>query len=159
MADMAEKMEVWWEREVPGTPQQVWDAITLRRDARLREIEHEPRLGGRERGLTRVGGAVTAPGGTPDVLRALGLGDDLAVGDRVRLAPAGTAPIVGATDHLAPAFFGVRSADAGYRFHCRREWGRPVAVDHLHGAGVDEAASEQAWSAWLHGVFTSEEVA
>jgi uncharacterized protein YndB with AHSA1/START domain len=57
---MAEEFEVRWEGELPATPQDVWDAITLHTDGWLWRIEYEPRIGGAERGLSSGGGTVTA---------------------------------------------------------------------------------------------------
>ena len=48
--------------------------------------------------------------------RALGLPDDVALGDRVKLTPDGIAPIEGTVDHLSKDFIGVLSDDAIYRF-------------------------------------------
>jgi hypothetical protein len=72
----------------------------------------------------------------------------------------GTEPIEGVLDYATHAFLGVRSGDALYRFYGRDAWGWPVGVaHHLFAEGVDAAASEQAWSAWLDGVFATEAVA
>lgn len=54
------EFEVRWEGELPGTPQEVWDAFTLHADGWLWKIEYEPRVGGAERGLSSQGGTVTA---------------------------------------------------------------------------------------------------
>ena len=53
-------MEMTWEAELPGTPEQVWDAITVHSDGWLWPIAYEPREGGAESGLTRRAGRVTA---------------------------------------------------------------------------------------------------
>ncbi|MCW3003470.1 MAG: hypothetical protein JWQ20_2768 [Conexibacter sp.] len=57
---MAKEFEVRWEGEVPASPQDVWDAVTLQADGWLWKIEYEPWVGGAERGLTAGGGTVTA---------------------------------------------------------------------------------------------------
>jgi hypothetical protein len=63
-------------------------------------------------------------------------------------------------DYATGPFVGVRSADALYRLYGRDTWGWPAGVSlHLFGDGVDPAATEQAWSAWVAGVFEHEEVA
>jgi len=84
------------------------------------------------------------------------------VGERVRLTPAGLEPIEGVVDYRTPAFLGVRTADALYRFYGRDTWGWPVGVAHhlfAEGAGrPDKMATGQAWSAWLTDVFTTEAV-
>jgi uncharacterized protein YndB with AHSA1/START domain len=248
--DMANEFEVRWEGELPASPQDVWDALTVHSDGWLWKIEYEPWVGGAERGLTTGGGTVTAwdpprhfatrtrPEGERDgfneldyvfepsgagthmryvhrgvladdfdrqldacrqhtalyshslgeyachfagreptyvaaegpaasaqdglaaVRRALGLQDDLAAGDRVRLTPVGLEPIAGVVDYATHAFLGIRSADALYRFYGRDAWGWPLSVGHhLFGAGADQAASERAWSAWLDGVFATEALA
>jgi hypothetical protein len=88
------------------------------------------------------------------VRRALGLADDVAAGDRVRLTPAGLETIDAVVDYATDAFLGVRSADALYRVYGRDRWGWPVGVaNHLFGDGVDQAASERAWRGWMAGVF------
>jgi hypothetical protein len=88
------------------------------------------------------------------VRRALGLADDVAAGDRVRLTPARLETIDAVVDYATDAFLGVRSADALYRVYGRDRWGWPVGVaHHLFGGGVDQAASERAWRGWMAGVF------
>jgi hypothetical protein len=54
------QFEVTFESELPGTPQQVWDAFTRHTSGWLWNIAYEPRVGGAETGLTSAGGAVTA---------------------------------------------------------------------------------------------------
>jgi hypothetical protein len=246
---MATEFQVQWEGELPGTPQEVWDAFTIHTAGWIWQIDYEPRVGGTERGLTGGGGTVaawdpprhfvtraghegdddfnqldyvleprgagthlryeqrgmlaedydrqldacrqhtafynhslaeylghfsgrdaayvsaagpetSAHGGLAALRRALGLADDGAAGDRVRLRPAGIEPIDGVVDYATHAFLGVRSADALYRFYGRDAWGWPVAVGHhLFAGGADQAASEQAWTAWIAGVFATEAVA
>jgi hypothetical protein len=243
------EFEVRWEGELPGTAQEVWDAITLHADGWLWKLEYEPRVGGAVRGLSRHGGTVTAwdparhlatrtegadgwfnnldyileprgdgtylrymhtsalpeddydreldacrrhttfynhslseyvlhfagreavyvsaegpevsaQGGFAALRRALGLQQDVAAGDRVRLTPAGLEPIEGVVDYETDAFLGVRSDEALYRFYGRDAWGYPVGVaHHLFGSGVDAAAQEKAWGDWLSGVFATEAVA
>ena len=52
--------EVRFEGELPATPREVWDAITLHTSGWYWNISYEPRPGGAERGLTSAGGTVTA---------------------------------------------------------------------------------------------------
>jgi uncharacterized protein YndB with AHSA1/START domain len=241
---MGKEFEVRWDGEVPGTPQQVWDALTAHTAGWLWTIEYEPRVGGAERGLSENGGTVTAwdpprhfatrsedaaglneldyvlePRGTGTYLRythrgvfaedydqqldacqrhtafyyhslceyvrhfagrdaayvsaeapevsahggfaalreALGVPADVTAGDRVLLTPAGLEPIDGVVDYVTDEFLGVRTADALYRCYGRDAWGWPVGVaHHLFAEGADEAASGQAWSAWLSGVFAAD---
>jgi hypothetical protein len=56
---MAKRFEVRWDGELSGTPEQVWDAITVHTAGWLWKVEYEPRVGGAERGLTMEGGEVT----------------------------------------------------------------------------------------------------
>src|SRR5215207_356746 len=53
------EFEVRFEGELPATPQEVWDAITVHTSGWCWEIAYEPRVGGAERGLTSAGGTVT----------------------------------------------------------------------------------------------------
>jgi hypothetical protein len=82
--------------------------------------------------------------------RALGLGDQAADGDRVRLRLPGLEPLDGVLDYLAPQFIGIRTADGLYRFFGRNAWGMPIGLGHhLFAEGVDQGRTEQAWRAWL----------
>jgi len=103
------------------------------------------------------GPEVSADGGFAAVCRALGLPADVAVGDQVRLTPAGLQPLEGVVDYAEGTFLGVRTADALFRIYGREVWGWPVAVGHHSFAGPAESAD--AWQAWLDGVFASEAVA
>jgi hypothetical protein len=104
--------------------------------------------------------ASSAPGGGAAVRRALGVPDDVAAGDSVRLALAGIEPIDGVVDYVTDVFLGVRSADALHRVYGRDEWGWPVGVaHHLFGPGVDQAAVARSWGRWLDDVFADTEVA
>ena len=99
--------------------------------------------------------ADSASGGFAALKRALGLPDDIAVGDKVTLTPEGMAPVDGVVDYATPAFLGVRADDALYRFYGRDHWGWPVGVAH-HFFGTD--ASPDAWPTWLTGVFSDKAV-
>ncbi len=241
-------MQMTWERELPGTPEQVWDAITVHSDGWLWPIAYEPREGGAESGLTSAGGRVTAweperrfrtraeradgwfnelgyelepsahgtraryvhhtvtrpdedhdvqeracrlhtdfyahslaeyvqhfagrsstyvaldapeasaqSGGFARLERALGLDADAAVGQRVRLRPAGLPPLDAVVDYRTDAFLGLRTDDALIRVYGRDAFGWPVGVAlHLFAPDADGPALEQAWRAWLDGVFTTE---
>jgi uncharacterized protein YndB with AHSA1/START domain len=103
------------------------------------------------------GPAASAARGSEVMRRALGLTEDLAAGQLVVLRPAGLEPIEGVVDYLTPAFLGVRSADALYRFYGRDAWGWPIGLGHhFFAERVDHAEAEQAWSMWLNGLFTKE---
>ncbi|WP_433179960.1 hypothetical protein [Actinoallomurus sp. CA-150999] len=102
---------------------------------------------------------ISAHGGFATLRRALGVADDVAVGDRVRLTPVGPAPIEGVVDYADETFLGVRGADALYRFYGRDAWKWPVGVAlHLFADGGDAAVGET-WQTWLDGVFATEAVA
>lgn len=232
---MGEKVEVRWEGELSGTPEEVWDAITTRVAAFLWEVEYEPRVGGAERGLSSSGGTVSiwdphrrfrtnAPGNQLDyvlepseggtylrythdltasqveldacrnhtrfynhslgeyvahfagaepvyvgadapegttgaaIRRALGVPDDVRVGDRVALV--GPEPIEGVVDYVTDEFLGVRTDDALFRIYGRERWGFPSNVAlHRFEAGADRAAGERAWSEWLDDARVAEAVA
>lgn len=86
--------------------------------------------------------------------RALGLPDTPAVGERVRLTPAGLPAVEGIVDYAGPSFLGVRGDDAIYRFHGRAQLGLPVAVGHhLYGPGVNQEKEQDAWRSWLEHAF------
>jgi hypothetical protein len=88
--------------------------------------------------------------------RALGLPDDVAVGDTVTLRPEGLPAVEGVVDYATPAFLGVRGTDALYRFYGRDHWGWPVGVAHHYFA---DPVPADAWQAWLNGLFSDEAVA
>ena len=104
--------------------------------------------------VTANGPEASAHGGLAAVRGALGIPEDAAVGDRVRLTPGGLDPIDGVLDYATDGFLGVRSADALYRVYGRDAWGWPVGIaHHLFADGAAKERSEQAWSEWLNGVF------
>jgi uncharacterized protein YndB with AHSA1/START domain len=84
--------------------------------------------------------------------RALEVSPDAAEGDPVRATPRGLPPIEGVIDYVAPNFLGFRSSDAIYRFIYGFD-GTVMVGHHLFSEGVDQAATESAWRAWLSEVF------
>lgn len=81
---------------------------------------------------------------------ALGVSKDVAEGDAVRLTIGGR-EVTGVVDTmLEPSFLGVRTGDALLRFVGR---GGVILTGHHIYADVDQAAQEQAWSAWLAEAF------
>lgn len=73
-----------------------------------------------------------------------------AVGDRVYLDVPG---VEGVVDYLTP-HIGVRTEDALYRFYGRNVWGWPVGIGHhLFAEDADADEAEQAWTAWLDGLY------
>jgi len=98
------------------------------------------------------GPEASADGGAAAVRRALGIAGEVIAGERVRLTPEGLTPVEGVVDYATPAFLGVRTDDALYRFYLRDAWGWPVGVaHHLFGEGDDA----EAWQTWLDGVFAT----
>jgi uncharacterized protein YndB with AHSA1/START domain len=90
--------------------------------------------------------------------RALGLAARPAVGERVTLTPEGLDPVTGTVDVATPAFLGVRTADALYRFGAEGgDGGCGVSAYHyLYTADADDPAEQAptaAWQAWLDGLF------
>jgi uncharacterized protein YndB with AHSA1/START domain len=87
---------------------------------------------------------------------ALGLSGPAAVGEDVRLTPAGLPSIDGVVDYVSEDFFGVRSADALYRFIYGYN-GAVVLGHHIYGAvgqpAPDVTDAQEAWQTWLAGVF------
>jgi hypothetical protein len=57
---MYKTWEVTWSGDLAGTPQQIFDAFTRHTSAYLWPVTYEPRVGGRESGLSSAGGTVTA---------------------------------------------------------------------------------------------------
>jgi hypothetical protein len=86
--------------------------------------------------------------------RGLGLSDDLAQGDAVRLDLPGLDPLDGVVDYLSSHFIGLRTADGLYRFFGGNAWGWPVSLSHhLFAHDLDQDKTEHAWRVWLEGVF------
>jgi uncharacterized protein YndB with AHSA1/START domain len=86
---------------------------------------------------------------------ALGLENEVSVGDRVTLTPAGLPPIEGEVDVRSTTFLGVRSHDAMVRF-MHVDWNAMVALGHHLFAEDLPEDIEQRWAAWLADVFPVE---
>lgn len=83
----------------------------------------------------------------------LGVGPEMAVGDRVRVAIPGLDPFDAEIDYLQDDFVGLRSGDALYRVYGRYSPGMPLfAGHHLFAESADAARTEAAWTAWLEQV-------
>jgi hypothetical protein len=82
----------------------------------------------------------------------LGLGGPPTEGDKVRLTPEGLDPVEGVVDFVSPEAFGVRTEDGLYRF-IRGFEGTVAVGHHLFAGDADAREAEQAWQAWLGGVF------
>jgi hypothetical protein len=82
---------------------------------------------------------------------ALGLPNDVAAGHAVRATLDGLPPIEGVVDYRSPAFLGVRTDDAIYRFIYGL--GGTIVLGHHIFADVDREETERAWQAWLDGAF------
>lgn len=98
--------------------------------------------------------ASKAPDAFNALRRQLGIGEGAARGDTVRVTLPGGEPQEAVIDYLAPNFAGLRTQDAMYRFFGRNAFGAPVGVAlHLFAEGVDAKRTEEAWQAWLNGLF------
>jgi uncharacterized protein YndB with AHSA1/START domain len=84
--------------------------------------------------------------------RGLGMGNEVNVGDPVRLTPEGLTPIDGVVDYVSPSFLGVRSSDALYRFIYGFD-GTVMVGHHLFSDGVDQEEAEREWRSWLMRLF------
>jgi hypothetical protein len=61
---------------------------------------------------------------------------------------------IGVIDYLKPNFAGVRTGDALYRFFGRNAFGGPVGMSIHHFAdGVDPEATGAAWTTWMERVY------
>ena len=80
---------------------------------------------------------------------AMGLGDAVAVGDAVRLEPAGLGPVEGSVDYVSSTIIGLRTDDALYRFAFIPMGGGIYMGHHVYRDDVDVAAVTSAWAAWL----------
>jgi hypothetical protein len=95
--------------------------------------------------------ASAKPGSLGELAQALGVGDDAAVGDRVRFGPDA---LEGVLDYVHAHFLGIRTADGLYRFFGRDAWGHPTGMSaHLFGGEVDTERIERVWATWLEDVF------
>jgi pimeloyl-ACP methyl ester carboxylesterase/uncharacterized protein YndB with AHSA1/START domain len=88
----------------------------------------------------------------PLIHNALGLTGPASEGDRVRLTPAGLAPVEGVVDYVSPNALGVRSDDGLYRFIHGYE-GSAAVGHHLFSDDVEPKETEGAWQSWLSGLF------
>jgi hypothetical protein len=84
--------------------------------------------------------------------QGLGMDDDAADGDQVRLSPEGLERVEGVVDYVSPSFLGVRSNDALYRFIYGFE-GSVMVGHHLFADSVDAEAARLAWQRWLERLF------
>ena len=98
--------------------------------------------------------ASNAPGGLEVVSRGLGLADDAAQGDTVRVEVPGAGPVDAVLDYRNPYFIGLRTEEAMYRIFGRNHFGAPVGVSvHDFAADADAGKNEDAWRRWLTGLF------
>jgi hypothetical protein len=80
---------------------------------------------------------------------AMGVDDDVAEGDAVRLEPPGIAPVEGSVDYVSATILGVRTDDALYRFAFIPMGGGIYLGHHVYRDDVDVAAAVAAWAGWL----------
>ncbi|MFK0256515.1 SRPBCC domain-containing protein [Streptomyces sp. NPDC090445] len=93
------------------------------------------------------------PAGFAALRRRLGLADDAAVGDRLKLdlpgTDGGSEEVV--VDWLSRDFVGLRGPDALYRFFNGSTWRAPVWLGHhLFAEDADEEQATKAWTVWLN---------
>ncbi len=90
---------------------------------------------------------------------ALGLGAGAAVGDTVRLEPAGLRPVEGSVDYVSETMLGLRTDDALYRFAFIPMGGGIYLGHHIYRDDVDVDAATAAWAAWLERAVAASEAA
>lgn len=84
---------------------------------------------------------------------ALGTRPTLAVGDTVRLEPAGLDPIEGIVEVHEAGVLGVRSAHGVHFFSGDGAWGMVTLNHYLYGTDVDRESLTTVWQGWLDGLF------
>jgi hypothetical protein len=98
--------------------------------------------------------ASTAPDAFRVIRRELGIGQDAAQGDSLRVTLPGIERLDAVVDYLTPEFIGLRTEDGLYRFFGRNAFGAPVGFAlHSFADGVDPDKTRLAWQSWLDGVF------
>jgi hypothetical protein len=104
--------------------------------------------------------ASAEPAAWARLLAALGVDAEPADRTPVCLVPEGLPEIIGIVYYDAPAYLGVRTGDAMYRFHGRAGLDMPIAVGHhLYaekpgGPAPDPGPACVQWRDWLNRVFT-----
>jgi len=119
-------------------------------DALRRYVTHFP---GRRATYAAADGPESskAPGSFAALVRALGLPDTVAEGDRARVSAPGLDDVT--VDYRNEYFLGLRTADAMYRFFGRDAFGAPVALTVHHFGDIDQKQTEQSWQSWLDRVY------
>ncbi|KUO22687.1 SRPBCC family protein [Streptomyces dysideae] len=85
--------------------------------------------------------------------RALGVGEDVAAGTRVRVS--GPDEFDAVVDFRSAYFIGLRTDRGLTRVFGRNHWGYPVGISlHDFTPGADIKECEAAWQDWLNGVFS-----
>ncbi|NYI03373.1 SRPBCC family protein [Allostreptomyces psammosilenae] len=98
--------------------------------------------------------AAADPGAFEVLLRELGLKEDAAAGQRLRLEIPGLPAKEAEVDYRTPYFLGLRTDDGLYRFFGRNAFGWRVGVSmHLFADDVDAEATRRAWQSWFDGVY------
>ncbi len=82
---------------------------------------------------------------------ALGLGDSVAEGDKVRMEPPGLAAVDGVVDFVSPNIIGVRTDDGLYRFLHAMD--TVFLGHHIYRDDVDSDELRRAWTSWLEQLF------
>ncbi|MGW0521940.1 SRPBCC family protein [Crossiella sp. NPDC003009] len=144
-----------WDAEYEGLTSRGWDMYLHTLAEYFRHFAGRPAVY-----LTAEGPEASAkPEAWPVLLRGLGLDHEPALGERVRLTPAGLPPIEGVVDWVEEPdgdFLAVRTEDGLYRFHGRAALGMTIAVGHHVYTPVDRAAADEAWARWLHGLYPAQ---
>lgn len=113
-------------------------------------------FGGRRATYVQVQGpaAATEANAFAVLRRGLGITDEVAEGDTVRLALSEFGPLDAVVDYLTPHFIGLRTTDGLYRFFGGNAWGMPVGLSlHLSPPALTRRRL-QAWQFWLDGIFS-----
>lgn len=77
------------------------------------------------------------------------LGADPALGERVRLAPAGLEPVEGVVDLRDRLLLGIRTEHGFYRFMADEPHHMVSSVQYFYGIQVDRETRTAAWQSWL----------
>ena len=129
------------------TSNQLAEYVRFFRGRPVAVIEHfQPGIADREAAMSILRGG-------------LGVGDGVALGDTVRVEPAGLAAVEGTVDYVAPSMIGLRTDDALYRFAFIPMGGGIYMGHHVYRDDVDVEAVTSAWAAWLDGAVAAGETA
>lgn len=89
--------------------------------------------------------------------RALDIRRPVAVGDAVRLTPAGPAPIDGVAEVVQDGLLGIRSDRGFHLFSGDGAWGMVNIHQQLYGHDIDDDEIRDAWQQWADEQFPPSE--